>query len=225
LFSPAMLPSNHNWGGLYVGLNAGGGMSNFMATGASDPRTLGPRRSGQNDVNGSGFAGGVQAGYNYMITPRYFVGVEGDIGYLGMQQNVFDWFDTTANFTVKTDWYGTARVRAGVSTGPALLYVTGGAAWVHMASGFGAAPPSVFATGDLSWTTRSGWTVGGGTEVALDAHWSAKIETLYIDTGIRTHTNVPLPGSGFWADFRERFAIARAGLNYKFGNDAVTARY
>ena len=224
LFSPAMLPSNHNWGGVYVGLNAGGGMSNFGASGAPNPVTLGPR-IGQNDINGNGFTGGVQAGYNYMITPRYFVGVEGDLGYLGMQQNVFDWFDTTANFTMKTDWYGTARVRAGVSTGPALLYVTGGAAWVHMADGFGpTVPPSAITTGDLSWTTRSGWTVGGGTEVALDAHWSAKIETLYISTGIRLHNNVP-NGNGFIADFHERIAIARAGLNYKFGNDVGTARY
>ena len=84
-------------------------------------------------------------------------------------------------------------------------------------------PPSAFAPGDLSWTTRSGWTVGGGTEVALDAHWSAKIETLYISTGIRNHNDTNL--GAFFADFRERFAIARAGLNYKFGNDAVTARY
>jgi outer membrane immunogenic protein len=223
LFNAAMLPSNHNWGGVYVGLNAGGGMSNFRASGAPNPVTLDPI-FGLNDVNGSGFAGGVQAGYNYMITPRYFVGVEGDIGYLGMQQNVFDWFDLSANFTVKTDWYGTARVRAGVSTGPALLYVTGGAAWVHMADGFGpAVPANIFALGDLSWTTRSGWTVGGGTEVALDAHWSAKIETLYISTGISNHNSNPL--FGFFADFRERIAIARAGLNYKFGNDAVMARY
>lgn len=223
LFNSAMLPSNHNWGGVYVGLNAGGGMSNFGASGAPNPAT-GFGVTGLNDINGRGFTGGVQAGYNYMITPRYFVGVEGDLGYLGMQQNVFDWFDTTANFTLKTDWYGTARVRAGVSTGPALLYVTGGAAWVRMADGFGPiVPPNALVPGDLSWTTRSGWTVGGGTEVALDAHWSAKIETLYISTGISNHSNAP-PG-GFFADLRERIAIARAGLNYKFGNDVVTARY
>lgn len=224
LFNAAMLPSNHNWGGFYAGLNAGGGMSNFGASGAPNPAN-GFGVTGLDDINGRGFAGGVQAGYNYMITPRILVGVEGDIGYLGLQQNLFDWFDTSANFTMKTDWYGTARVRAGVSTGPALLYVTGGAAWVHMADGFGPiVPPSALITGDLSWTTRSGWTIGGGTEVALDAHWSAKIETLYIDTGIRTHTNVP-NGNGFFADFHERFAIARAGLNYKFGNDVVTTRY
>lgn len=224
LFNAAMLPSNHNWGGFYAGLNAGGGMSNVGASGAPNPAT-GVGIRGLNDINGNGFAGGVQAGYNYMITPRYFVGVEGDFGYLGMRQNLYDWFDEQDNLTLKTSWYGTARVRAGVSTGPALLYVTGGAAWVRLADGFGpTAPPNTFFPGDLSWTTRSGWTVGGGTEVALDAHWSAKIETLYISTGIRNHndTGGAFP---FYADFRERFAIARAGLNYKFGNDVVTARY
>jgi outer membrane immunogenic protein len=162
-----------------------------------------------------------------MITPRYFVGVEGDFGYLGMKQNLPDWFDEQDNFTLKTSLYGTARVRAGISTGPALLYVTGGAAWVRLADGFAAAvvPPFFNLPGDVSWTTRSGWTVGGGTEVALDAHWSAKIETLYVSTGIRTHTDNSNAFGAFFADFRERFAIARAGLNYKFGNDVVTARY
>jgi outer membrane immunogenic protein len=223
LFNTAMLPSNHSWSGFYAGLNAGGGMSNVGASGAVNPVFLFQVR-GLNDINGSGFAGGVQAGYNYMITPRYFVGVEGDFGYLGMRQNLYDWFDEQDNFTLKTSWYGTARVRAGVSTGPALLYVTGGAAWVRLADGFGpTAPPNAPFPGDVSWTTRSGWTVGGGTEVALDAHWSAKIETLYIDTGIRKHNDTEF--FAFYADFRERFAIARVGLNYKFGNDVVTARY
>ncbi len=223
LFNAPMLPSNHSWGGFYAGLNAGGGISNFGASAAPNPAT-GLGATGLNDINGSGFAGGVQAGYNYMITPKILVGVEGDFGYLGIQQNVFDWFDTSANFTVKTDWYGTARLRAGLSSGPALFYVTGGAAWVHMADGFSPTALPIFPVpGDLGWTTRSGWTVGGGTEVALDAHWSAKIETLLISTGIRNHQNAPL--FGFFADFRERIAIARAGLNYKFGNDIVTARY
>jgi outer membrane immunogenic protein len=183
----------------------------------------GPTVTGLNDINGSSFAGGVQAGYNYMITPRYFVGLEGDFGYLGIRQNLFDWFDTQDNLTLNTSWYGTARIRAGVSSGPALFYVTAGAAWVNLADGFGAASRgAIFVPGDVSWTTRTGWTVGGGTEVALDAHWSAKIEMLYIDTGIRTHNDTDAP---VFADFHERFAIARAGLNYKFGNDAVTARY
>jgi outer membrane immunogenic protein len=205
-----LLPSNHNWGGLYAGLNAGVGASN---THAHDPRPLEPTR-GAEDVNGTGFAGGAQIGYNYMLTPRYFVGVEGDIGYLGLRANSNDWFDQSALFEQNTGWYGTARARAGISNGPALFYFTGGAAWVNMEDGFGVG--SVISTGDLAWHTRSGWTFGGGTEVALNERWSAKMESLFINTGTHFHTNTPPPLIGFNADFKERFVVVRAGLNYKF---------
>ena len=103
----------------------------------------------------------------------------------------------------------------GVSNGPALLYFTGGAAWVRIEDGF--APGSAIATGDLAWRTASGYAIGGGTEVALNARWSAKLESLFINTGTSSHNNVPAaPASGFSADFKERFTVVRAGLNYKF---------
>jgi outer membrane immunogenic protein len=205
-----LLPSNHNWNGLYAGLNVGGGMSN---THAIDPGLTGPTR-GQADINGAGFAGGAQIGYNYMITPRYLVGLEGDFGYLGMRANFNDWFDLTARFTQNTNWYATARGRVGVSNGPALFYFTGGAAWVNLEDGFGRG--SAISTGDLAWRTRSGWTFGGGTEVALNERWSARLESLYMNTGNSFHTNTPPPLVGFNADFKERFVVVRAGLNYKF---------
>jgi len=202
-----MLPSDHSWGGLYAGLNFGGGISNIHAVSQDTPTR------GVEGVNGAAFTGGVQIGYNYMVTPKYFVGVEGDFGYLPMQSGNQDWFDTTADFNEQTSWYGTARGRFGVSNGPALLYFTGGAAWVRIEDGFAAA--SAIATGDLAWRTASGWVVGGGTEVALNARWSAKLESLFINTGNPWHTNVPPPGVGFNANFRERFTVVRAGLNYK----------
>jgi outer membrane immunogenic protein len=207
-FTGKLLPSNHNWNGLYAGLNVGVGASNTYAV---DPSTS---SRGQADVNGAGFAGGAQIGYNYMITPRYLVGVEGDIGALGMRSNFNDWFDTTAVFEQNTNWYATARARAGISNGPALFYFTGGAAWVNMEDGFGRG--SAISTGDLAWHTRSGWTFGGGTEVALNERWSAKMESLFINTGTHFHTNTPPPLVGFNADFKERFVVVRAGLNYKF---------
>jgi opacity protein-like surface antigen len=71
-------------------------------------------------------------------------------------------------------------------------------------------------TGDLTTRTQSGWTIGGGTEVAIDAHWSAKLESLYVDAGHFNHTNVPPPGVGFNADFKDRFMIVRTGLNFRF---------
>ena len=57
--------------------------------------------------------------------------------------------------------------------------------------------------------------------MAIDSRWSAKMEALYVDVGHFNHTNVPAPGVGFNADFKDRFMIVRAGLNFRFGGDDV----
>jgi outer membrane immunogenic protein len=219
-FGASMLPSNHNWGGFYAGVNIGGGMSLVHAF------DVGTTPGGGTDIPGTGFAGGGQVGYNYilgkMFLGTWFVGLEGDIGYLGVRGSVNDWFDTIEMFQVKTNWYATARGRIGTTTGPALLYFTAGGAWVNLEDGF-AATVAPF-PGDVSSRTASGWTVGGGTEVALDSRWSARLESLYIDVGHREHTDtIPAP---FFADFKDRFMVVRAGLNYQFGGpDVVTTKY
>jgi outer membrane immunogenic protein len=210
------LPSNHDWSGFYAGVNAGGGMSLTTANTNGSPGTT--------EVNGTGLAGGAHVGYNLtnVVSPKLFVGVEGDLGALKIKASMNDWFDEEAQFTEKTSWYGTARVRVGTNTGPALLYLTGGGAWVHFTDGF--APfmrqPLV---GDLSSRTRAGWTFGGGTEVALDSHWSARLESLLIDAGSTVHYLFPTTTSTFGADFRERFMVVRAGVTYQFGGGNVVA--
>ena len=159
-----------------------------------------------------------------VVSPKWFVGVEGDLGALKIKAQMADWFDEEAVFTEKTSWYGTARVRVGTNTGPALLYLTGGGAWVRFTDGFA---PSMFvapSTGTPTSTTRAGWTFGGGTEVALDAHWSARLESLLIDAGSTVHNIVPnTPPGSFGADFRERFTVVRAGVTYQFGGGNVVA--
>ena len=90
-------------------------------------------------MRGNGFAGGAQAGYNFMNLfgrPNWFAGLEGDFGYLGIKASHIDWNDGF-RMSQKTTWYGTARARFGTTTGPALLYVTGGAAFVHLETGLG----------------------------------------------------------------------------------------
>ena len=199
------MPSNHNWNGFYAGVNAGGGISHATA--------IGTGTIGVTDINGTGLAGGGQIGYNLLLGPKLFAGVEGDFGALRIHAQMADWFDQTSVFTEKTDWYGTTRVRFGTTTGPALLYVTGGAAWVHNSVGF---TPQMFApTAQLLTRTGAGWTVGAGTEVALDARWSARIESLYIDTGHSIERFAP--PSFFGGDFKDRFMVVRAGVNYQFG--------
>jgi outer membrane immunogenic protein len=214
-FSSQMLPSNHSWNGFYVGGNAGIGASLTNI----DSVTAGPSPSpGAENVNGNGFAGGAQAGYNYLLWQKYLVGLEGDIGALMINHGVADWDDDNAAnlhlviFQQKTSWYGTLRGRIGTTTGPALLYLTGGAAWVGLQDGI--LPTSSNVPGSFTSKTAIGWTWGGGTEVALDAHWSAKLESLYVDAGKSDH--FALVGNASAVEFKERFVIVRFGLNYAF---------
>jgi len=208
-FGAPPIPSDHDWRGFYVGVNAGGGQSLVHTN------QTGTFPFGITDINGTGFAGGGQIGYNLtgVLIPKLFVGVEGDIGALRIHAQMRDWFDEEAQFTANTTWYATARARFGVNTGPALLYFTAGGAWVHMSNGF--TPITGAPNAQLSSSTRGGWTIGGGTEVALDAHWSARVESLYMDVGHQDHLIFP-PPSTFGAEFKNRFQVVRAGLNYKF---------
>ncbi len=76
---PVVLP--YNWTGFYVGGHIGGGWQDGDSTllGAPAPLffPLGTTQSG----SGSGFLGGVQAGYNYQLSPNWLVGIEGDISW------------------------------------------------------------------------------------------------------------------------------------------------
>jgi outer membrane immunogenic protein len=234
-FGGAMLPTDHDWAGFYAGVNVGGGLTTSPAPGTP----VGTTPAGENDMRGNGFAGGAQAGYNFMNLlgrPNWFAGLEGDFGYLGIKASHVDWNDGF-RMSQKTTWYGTARARFGTTTGPALLYVTGGAAFVHLETGLGsnltpaqiqAVSPGATITSDIRNETKAGWTIGGGTEVALDARWSARLEYLYIDAGKSTRTSVITIPALFTVpvdiNVSNRFHVVRAGLNYSF-NAPVVAKY
>ena len=66
-FGGALLGPAHRWAGWYVGVNGGGVISVTEAPAG----TIIPN-DGQTDVNGVGFAGGAQAGYNYMLDSDVF---------------------------------------------------------------------------------------------------------------------------------------------------------
>ncbi|MDP3690282.1 outer membrane protein [Bradyrhizobium sp.] len=234
-FGAAMLPTDHNWAGFYAGVNAGGGLTTSPAPGTPVQNIA----FGDNDLRGNGFAGGAQAGYNFMNLlgrPNWFAGIEGDFGYLGIKASHVDWNDIF-RVSQKTAWYGTARARFGATTGPALLYITGGAAVVRVENGIAtrltpaeiqAIQPGATISSDIRSETLTGWTIGGGTEVALDSRWSARLEYLYIDAGKSKRTAVvTIPAivtAPFDANISNRFHVVRAGLNYSF-NAPVTAKY
>jgi outer membrane immunogenic protein len=79
-------------------------------------------------------------------------------------------------------------------------YVTGGLA-------VGEVKTSVAGFGSSN-TTKAGWTLGGGLEVAIAGPWTAKLEYLYVDLG---DVSGPV---GTSTDYKAN--IVRAGLNYRF---------
>ena len=145
---------------------------------------------------------------------------------------------------------GTARARAGIDRHGALWYVTGGLAWgtVKETDAFAgsanttifpaALQPGPFLPGAAAFSAhRTGWTVGAGVETMLFGGWSAKLEYLYVDLGSISNTLPIAINPAFGPAFttggaasatstsRVRDNIVRLGLNYRFGGDALFAKY
>ena len=103
---------------------------------------------------GSGFVGGGQAGYNYLLGP---VVLGGEIDFQGSTfaagvngGGPFGPFSTTE----RTPWFSTMRARVGYPVGSVMPYLTGGAVWGQRSID---GPISASAN---YWT----WTAGGGIE-------------------------------------------------------------
>jgi outer membrane immunogenic protein len=192
-----------------------------------------------------GFIGGFQLGYNWQFVPRWLVGLEADINFADVRgsdnrtgtataSGGGTTFLPTATVTgdQKMTWFGTVRPRVGFLVEDNLLvYATGGLAFGHISSTTNLSETTCTAplvcalpntgAGSAS-STRTGWTVGGGTELAVANHWSLKAEYLYVDLGDLTYVNGPLTAGGgasivnttSVAHFTNQ--IVRLGLNYKF---------
>jgi len=167
----------YSWAGPYLGGNAG------YNWGSID----------NNPTKPSGFAGGVQAGYNFQNGPWVF-GIEGDI-----QATAAD--DRFAPWKYSNPWFGTVRGRAGYAFSNVLLYATGGLA-------FGELRGETFGRSETH--TNAGFAVGAGAEMGFAPNWSAKIEYLYVDLA---NSNFAITGG---APNGYSFSVVRAGINYHF---------
>jgi outer membrane immunogenic protein len=207
----------HDWSGAYVGLNVGGGWafthSDFTSGGT-------PFATAKNSL--IGVNGGFQIGYNWQNGRNVF-GVETDFQLTGQKGNIdappcpaaVCGVATSANYDQKMPWFGTVRARIGYASDTWMAFVTGGYAYAELDTDATATAGGTTVTatdGDF----RSGWTVGGGFEAALDRHWSMKLEYLYMDFGRRdviwNFTGAPPINDSI--KFRQN--LVRAGLNYRF---------
>lgn len=240
--------------GFYIGVNAGGawGRTGFATNpncppsainavfcnstpDPSAPNGIAVAASGSGKLSPSGFAGGVQAGYNFQRGFLVF-GAEADFGAFRLEESTaaagvfpFPFLGNQYSLTerMKADWLATVRGRLGISVMQhVLLYATGGVAFSEFkfsssysdnAVGFGFPGGSGF--GSRS-DTRTGWTAGGGIEWLLDRNWSIRAEYLYVDLGsiqvLAPTSNTAAFSQTIQVDAELTAQIARLGLNFRF---------
>ena len=215
------------WTGFYVGGNLGWGWrdSNDEPVILTGPGVPGGLEGGTllfGNSNDATFTGGGQIGYNYQIG-SWVIGAEADIQGINNDNNAnvvfipgpgFAGGDfVPGEFENGADWWGSARLRAGVAFDRFLVYATGGLAYTE---------------------DNTGWALGGGVEWAMPVNWFGSsavtlgLEGLWVSIDqdddstrpIGTFTpvgggpvNVFLPQNNDEQDF----FVARAKLNFKFG--------
>ncbi len=223
-YNAAGQPAPVNWNGPYIGVTAGFAGATFNASNIflyDDP--LGtpnvPSDFGGADAftfTGNGAIAGFEGGINVQAGKAVF-GLEGD----------YSWSGVKGSYTGTTDFMDTGRLkslatvrgRLGVAVGRALIFGTAGVAVGKVQSQIDDtyAGPTVITTIDTH--THTGWTAGGGVEVALTDRLSIKGEALYYDLGTQTYSFSEADPPGWaliTADAAVTGWVGRIGANVHF---------
>jgi len=176
-------PYKFSWTGFYAGANIGYAFSGDEEIGLTT-NLGGFARAG--DFELSGFFGGLQAGYNWHLSPSLVFGIEGDIQLSGVDDKVGPNATVPAGGIVRgssdVQWLGTLRGRLGWAADRTLFYATGGLAFAgvdYVVNFTNGVNTSVMKNDD----TLTGYVVGGGIEHAFSNRWSLKFEYQYINLG------------------------------------------
>ena len=231
--TPASASLPINWTGFYVGGQAGYGYAdNHAAYNFSTPDFAG---SGALIHDAQGVIFGAHAGYNRQFE-SFVVGFEGSVdGTSLIRRDLIAASDANgdqAQLTslVQSDIQGAVRARAGYAFGQLLPFAAGGLAIGHFGTQSDLASANNanyvydgFATHGLQWTTRTGWTVGGGVEWAVNNNWSVRGEYRYSDFGaIADAPTVALPGTLYGGGRHLDQNQVQFGFSYKFGAPTPT---
>jgi outer membrane immunogenic protein len=215
----------YNWGGLYIGGNAGGAWASQGNVGTTDIPT--GTATSTVTARSVGFAGGGQIGGNWFIAPSFVLGVEGDFDALTNKSSVIS-ADGTNRHDNRLRFLSTMRGRFGLTADRFMLYLTGGFAWgenqitrTQLSGTVNNAGPGTVETLDRN---RYGWTGGAGVEYAFAQNWTARAEYLYTQLDGISYT-FPL-AQRMSATGLGGISEVRAGVNFKFdwGGGALVTR-
>ena len=213
----AAAPTPFSWTGFYVGGHAGGGWLDHKQTTFENNGAC----TAVNNINTCEFSpsGGVFggfAGYNFQ-SGNIVYGIEADGSWVGLKHS--QPFAASAGLPSvdpvvygKVDWLATVRGRLGVALSPTMIYVTAGAAFGGVDSGWDTGGTDISGpVRVLDRKTRLGWVAGGGIEHAFAGNWSVRAEVLYHDLGKDTGA-FTLGSTTYSTTFRHRVTTARAGV-------------
>jgi outer membrane immunogenic protein len=219
----------YNWTGFYVGGHVGGGWEHHTITnsGSLGSSNFPVGYSSSDDL--SGVLAGGQIGYDWQFHPNWLVGVAGDLAWTDIKGDAINvgLLNPPALSHVHHEypWLATVTGRFGYVANNWLLYAKGGAAWAKAkSSSFTTNAAGVTTTTTESSATRTGWTVGAGTEYRFTQNWSAFLEYDYIDFGTDTistavtfGTTAPvLTGTTLSRDNKAYMNVVKGGINFRF---------
>ena len=213
----AMAP--YSWTGCYVGGFVGWAAANQWTS--TDLNGYAPASIPSWDFSlGNEGLGGGTLGCNWQANNWLVLGIEGEGGYLhvkgqGPQPLIVvppgGGFGSVSDTARIGDGYGLVAGRIGVAFDRLLLYTKLGVAFFDSAAQItDASNPGFLATGSKF---QSPFTIGGGGEYAIFAHWTGKFEYMFVDRG----TSFNACSGGFcWKQDPSTTHIVKIGLNYKF---------
>ncbi|MBJ7577770.1 porin family protein [Devosia sp. MC532] len=200
---PVYTASGFDWTGIYAG--AVGGYVWGRST--STPTTGGATTT----IDPSGGQIGATAGVNGQFD-QFVLGLEGEILWSGASGSAqIAGAAATDIATVKSDWQGAIKARAGVAFDQVLIYAHGGFAFTDY---YAKADLAGVFEGDYR-TSRTGWTIGAGVEMAVTENVTVKAEYAYSDFGKWTGTVAGGAAAGDY-EFTHHTHAIKAGVNFHF---------
>jgi outer membrane immunogenic protein len=220
--APPMVAPVYNWGGFYIGANAGYAWSNRCLD-VTAINGLGVFDAEGCRHAGGGVAGG-QIGYRWQASNWVF-GLEAQGDWANLRNSNASVFFPGNTWTSNTNALGLFTGQVGYAWNNALWYVKGGAAVANQRWDLFNVPAGI----GLAQAERTRWggTVGTGFEYGFAPNWSVAIEYDYLfrvsdnRTFLTPGLVVPLGISSITANTRSDVNMVTARINYRFGGPVI----
>lgn len=163
----------YSWSGIYVGAYVGAGATVARTEAGADFGEIGGFDADFRGIGGEGILGGGLIGFNWQVSDRFVLGLQGDIGWTDLEAKLeLGGFEVTAG----PDFIANASLRAGyLVTMDTLLYVIGGYSYSEYKLDLDG--------GDDFDQDYDGYHVGAGMETRLSDRLTARIEYRYTKFG------------------------------------------